>query len=78
MTTTDLTIYKHHHEPIHVDKFTIHYNVPHLAAQQRDELLAAVESFLIAWDSCRSSGEWPVSRLQALRETVEKVKGILK
>ena len=42
------------------------------ALDERDELKAAIENFLCAWDSCRSSGEWPVRRLEELRAATAK------
>ena len=47
-------------------KIADHYRV------ERDELKAAIENFLCAWDSCRSSGEWPVRRLEELRAATAK------
>ena len=37
------------------------------AIAERDELKTLIQNFLCAWDSCRSSGEWPVRRLEELR-----------
>ena len=37
-----------------------------------DELKAAIKNFLCAWDNCRSSGEWPVRRLEELRAAIAK------
>ena len=42
------------------------------AERQRDELKAAIKNFLCAWDTCRSSGEWPVRRLEELRAAIAK------
>lgn len=42
------------------------------AERQRDELKAAIKNFLCAWDNCRSSGEWPVRRLEELRAAIAK------
>ena len=41
---------------------------------ERDELKAKIQDFLCAWDNCRSSGEWPVRRLEELRAAIAKVR----
>ena len=40
--------------------------------RERNELKAAIQNFLCAWDGCRSSGEWPVRRLEELRAAIAK------
>ena len=41
------------------------------AERQRDELLAAASTFIFEWDTCKSSGEWPVRQLGVLRAATE-------
>ena len=39
--------------------------------RQRDELLAAASAFIFEWDTCNSSGEWPVRQIDVLRAATE-------
>ena len=42
--------------------------------KQRDDLLAAASQFVFDFDTCRSSGEWPVESMRKLRAAIAAAK----